>query len=53
MAEKPKGPKNREQRKGPRRKPDDRREAIRIDPEPIDRREKPGRRSTDKDPWPR
>lgn len=43
-----KGP---EQRSEHRRKNKDRREDIRFEPDKEDRRQKPGRRKSDHDPW--
>ena len=42
---------NTEQRKGPRRKNEDRRQAIRFEPSKANRRKHRGRRSSDGDVW--
>lgn len=45
------GTPNTEQRKGPRRKKEDRRQAIRFEPSKTNRRKHRGRRSCDGDVW--
>ena len=42
---------NTEQRNGPRRKTEERRQAIRFEPSKVNRRKSRGRRSSDGDVW--